>query len=480
MKVRIDIMNHKRVTVLAASLGLLILALSTAGCGHTSLQSDPTAAGTKGRAHALVSQHVISMLDGNTVNTTEFFRESPYIDWVGNANNNTIGPAKTAGMKTFWYTEISRLKSTDPLYGQLAAGDFAYTCTHVKVYAYAPGEQTPLYLTDPSSAHLRYLYETSGKFDGMADAISNGADAIDYDAAAKWADLQTPPPCHAPSYSVQWTRQDWIGASAQFLLQSAQDTHYGLGPNGLSTAMGYNGLDVLSTTGKWETPGPQFASDIAAGTTPPSTTGLDAGGGFGGRDEGCYGPGGFRTQYTDRAYGNEWISYENTEILVGLIDNVRFICMYGYGLADTGQAVPGRMYGFASYVLTYNPQTDILFDAFADSNTDQGDPEEQLVFLNPIGVSNSNLSLISSLAEPGGYGREYSSCYQNGILIGKCAVVVNPNKTGSMNWPFTGYTRTLTLNISANGGTIVNGGSATIGSPAPTAVGPGSAEIGYQ
>ena len=473
-------MNGRRITITSAGfpLGLIIFALSLAGCAHF-LQTGPTATINQGRAHMLVSQHLISMLDGNTVPNTEFSREQPYIDWVGNAKNDNADAAHTAGMKIFWYTEITRLKTTDPLYPSLLPVDFARNCQNQQVYAYAPGEHVPLYLTDPSSSHLRTLYETSGKFDGMSDALTFNADAIDYDAAAKWSDLQNGLPCHAPSYKLPWTRQEWIDASAQFVLQAAIDTHYRLGPNGLSTAMGYNGLDVL---GRWVTPSPQFASDIAAGTMPPTTTGLDAGGGFGGRDEGCYGPGGFRTNYTDRAYGNEWVSYENTEIQVGLIDSAQFICMYGYNLADGAAALPGRMYGFASYVLTYNPQTDILFDAFSDANHDQGDPEEQLVFLDPLGIANTDLKLISSLAQPGGYGREYNSCYQKSNFVGKCAVVVNSNQTGNMSWPFTGYTRTLTLGLSVTGGaTILNGGTATIGAPGPPAtVGPGSAVIGFQ
>jgi hypothetical protein len=465
-------MKPKLFSVLIGFFLSLIIASALAACGQMPTSSDVKAMG-QGRAHGLVPRHLTSMLDGESVPTTEFTREAPYIDWLGNGNVNNATAGRTAGLKVFWYSNITHMASPDPSF---TGSDFARNCQQQKVYS-MPGNKK-LYLTDPTSANVLHVYETKGAGVGMLPAVTNNYEAVMYDAAAKWLGIVNGPICVAPSYTQAWDRQAWITASANFIAKAAADTGYHI-VNGRSTAMGYNGLDAVDPAShKYQTP--NGASDIAAGVNPPSTTGLDAGGGWGGRDEGCYGPGGFRgTTYGNFAHDDEWIAYENTEILVGLIDSAHFVCQYGFGLQDTNMAHPGRLYAFASYMLTYNPDTDILFDAFLGTDNVQGDPEEQLVFLNPA-LSNGSLKQILQLAQPPGanqgYGREYGACYNNGVSLGKCAVLVNPYASGNINWQFTGYTKTLQL----NGSTILDGGTVTIGGPAPTSLPPESAEIGFQ
>lgn len=467
-------MKPKSFSILTGFLLSFVVASALAACGQMPMSSNVKAMG-QGHAGGLVPRHLTSMLDGESVPTTEFAREAPYIDWLGNGNVNNASPGTSAGLKVFWYSNITHMASPDPSF---TGSDFARNCSGQMVYSMPNGKK--LFLTDPTSANVLHVYETKGAGVGMGPAVAHNYDAVMYDAAAKWLGIVNGPICVAPAYKAKWDRQAWITASENFLARAAADTGYRI-VNGRSTAMGYNGLDAVDPAShKYQTP--NGASDIAAGTNPPLTSGLDFGGGWGGRDEGCYGPGGFRLPgYTNFAHDDEWIAYENTEILVGLIDNAHFVCQYGFDLVDGPKAYPGRLYAFASYTLSYNPDTDILFDAFYGTDKVQGDPEEQLILLDPIGVSNSSLKDISQLALSAGsnpgYGREYAACYNNGVSLGKCAVLVNPYASGPpINWPFSGYTKTLQF----NGSTILDGGTVTIGAPTPSSLPPESAEIGFQ
>jgi hypothetical protein len=119
-----------------------------------------------------------------------------------------------------------------------------------------------------------------------------------------------------------------------------------------------------------------------------------------------------------------------------------------------------RLYALASFLLTYDPSTSVLWEQFATPSGFHVEPESQLVVLDPLTATPSS---VGSLQQAGGaYGRQYGQCYLAGNFVGPCAVVVNPTSS-TLAFPFPQYAHTLVL----SGGGILDGGTVAANGPAP-------------
>jgi hypothetical protein len=178
---------------------------------------------------------------------------------------------------------------------------------------------------------------------------------------------------------------------------------------------------------------------------------------IGGNYEHCY-----SDDDTAKMSGWLWQAIENSELEVGA-QNRLFECQLRNTSTASSQT-DERIYALASFLLTYNPATSILWEAFATPSGFHVQPEAQLVVLDPVG---SVPSTIASLAQNGGtYGRQYAQCYIAGKFVNSCAIVVNSDTLAHPN-PFPQYTHTLTL----SGGGILDGGTmSTTGPAAPSSI----------
>jgi len=133
-----------------------------------------------------------------------------------------------------------------------------------------------------------------------------------------------------------------------------------------------------------------------------------------------------------------WSALENTEIAMAQAHKL-FVCV--------GEAPPGRdasrlthqrLYQVASFLLTMDPDTSILSEAYPTKSHFQVFPESLLAPFNPVGPQPASVADLV-IASSGGadlYGREYSSCPVSGANAGGCFVVVNPSTAAiAFQWP---------------------------------------------
>ena len=243
-------------------------------------------------------------------------------------------------------------------------------------------------------------------------------------------------------FDVMWEDQDGPLAEAGINplpcgYNDAQWLSYGQALNQLSPVpVMFNGLEELNG----ESP------SLAIGLLSSSNT-------IGGNYEHCY-----SDNTTAKMLGWLWTAIENTELQVGAMNKL-FECQSRNTNSASSQT-DARLYALASFLLTYNPSTSILWEEYSTPSGLHVEPESQLVLLDPIGSTPSN---VSALQQTGGtYGRQYAQCYYAGTFVGSCAVVVNPTGAAA-TFPFPQYTHTLVL----SGGGILDGGTVSTSGPAP-------------
>jgi hypothetical protein len=190
---------------------------------------------------------------------------------------------------------------------------------------------------------------------------------------------------------------------------------------------------------------------------------------IGGMAEGCY-----SAWWSPQiAYGGYWRAYENTEIKMAH-DGKLFLC-YSNNLASASTAVATRIYTYASFLLTYDLRTSLIWEYFGTASGYTVEPESELVALSPTVATPSTVSGLQT--STGAYGRRYNACYIAATPVGACAVVVNPDRTYSHAFPYTGYHHTLLL----SGGGILDGGTISASGPAPpSSLAPLTAVIAFQ
>ena len=167
-----------------------------------------------------------------------------------------------------------------------------------------------------------------------------------------------------------------------------------------------------------------------------------------------------------------WQAMENSELRVTAAGKM-FECM-ARNTSPAATSAPARTYVYASFLLSYDPATSVLWDEFETPSKMHVEPETGLVALNPVSSAPAD---IGGLRTSGGtYARQYRNCYLGGEPVGACAAVVNPDRSAHP-FPYGGYRRTLAL----RGGGVFDGGTASVaGAPPPNIVPPLSAVIAFR
>jgi hypothetical protein len=324
------------------------------------------------------------------------------------------------GVKTILYTNPNRVEPGDPLYGT-GEDEYAHTCGGTR--ARGEAQYHGLVLTDPRSHTLGSMWRRS------VDAHANEAhfDAVFADEAVGTAYAQDSP--------CGFRFSDWISAETQLF-------------HNLRYPVIYNGLNDFSGHG--------VAREIALNR-----------GAIGGMMEECYA----QLSADHRVGGWRWWATEQTEIAMAH-DRKYFFC-YGRDLTPADQAFDSRMYTYASFLLTYDPRTTVLWEYYKTPSGGHVMPESQLVAWNPV----KRVGRVAQLRSRGGaFVREYRKCYVDGRFVGACAAAVNPDST-EHDTGLRGYRRTLVL----QGSGIFDGGSVRIvNRPPPEDLPPLGATIAFK
>ena len=159
-----------------------------------------------------------------------------------------------------------------------------------------------------------------------------------------------------------------------------------------------------------------------------------------------------------RMPGAIWQSMENSELAVTATGKM-FECM-ARNTTPSLSANAERIYVYASFLLSYDPGTSVLWEQYETPSRFHVEPESQLVALDPLSPSPHDVSGL--LTPSGAYARQYRRCYIAGRFAGACAAAVNPDGA-SHQFPFPGYRRTLVL----SGGGILDGGQIAPNGPPP-------------
>jgi hypothetical protein len=215
-------------------------------------------------------------------------------------------------------------------------------------------------------------------------------------------------------------------------------------------------------------------AEIAAFTATSNIVGMDC--------EGCF------ADNTNAEIGtsssseiaNQWVLVEDAEI--ALVNAHKIFWLQDQDTRSTSSAsYAGRMYAFASFMLTWDPQYTVYQNAYygyvgdgthANSTNPQIHvfPEEALVAYNPLVSYPSTTSGIATLRDTGGaYFREYRSCYYAGLAVGPCAFVVNPDSSSHTKPALQGsYTHTMVISSQND---VLDGGTVSLtGTAAPSTI----------
>lgn len=357
---------------------------------------------------------------------------APYLTWAQTsiADANAIS---AAGIKTQYYIDPNRTQTNDTLYTSDET-TFAHDCSGDRitdVYDWN-GTNVTQYVMDVTQSSMQQLFAS----DVATAAASAHLDAIFEDDAGPLSGYAAVHP-FSPSLPCNYTDSAWL-AGGQALDQAS------------SVPIIFNGLNELNGT----------SPSLSIGLLQSSNT-------IGGNYEHCY------TDDTQaEMYGWQWAAIENTELQVNATGRL-FECMERNS-ASAASSSAARIYAYASFLLTYNPQTSIIWEEFSTPSGFHVEPESQLVALDPTVPAPTD---ISGLLQTGGaYGRQYGECFVAGNYVGPCAVAVNPSSSLSVPFPYPQYTHTLVL----SGGGVLDGGTmATNGAAAPTYLGPTQAVIAF-
>ncbi|HEY1975357.1 MAG TPA: putative glycoside hydrolase [Candidatus Baltobacteraceae bacterium] len=338
---------------------------------------------------------------------------APYLNWA-QVNSQNATAISAAGIKTQAYSDPNTTSNAGDNLFTSDESTFAHDCSGNRI-SY-PYDNVTMYQMNVGSASMQTLFANS-----VAHTQALGHfDAVFEDNAGPLVG-QNVLPCN---YSdAQWLQ-------------------YGLALNQVSPApVIFNGLSNLNG----------HDVSLSLGLLSSSNT-------MGGNFEHCY-----SDTATPKMGGWLWQATENTEIDVAA-RNKLFECMLRNATAASS-STDARTYALASFLLTYNPATSILWEEFATPSGLHVEPESQLVLLEPKVAAPAS---VASLQQTGGtYGREYGQCFYAGKFVGPCAVVVNPDVASSHPFPYPQYTHTLVL----SGGGILDGGTVSMtGGPPPVSL----------
>jgi len=364
---------------------------------------------------------------------------APYLSWAETTAADSIG-IHAAGIKTIFYSDPNFVQTNDPLYHSPESA-FAHDCLGHRTYYYEHSGAPLQYVMNPASSTLRSSFASLVVNPTMA---SGTFDALFEDTAAPLSmyalSLFHNQPCG-------YTDPAWLVGDAGM-------------EGSLPIPVIFNGLSGLSPYGG-------YGISLSVGLFANATT-------IGGTFEHCYTQ---NSSSSNKYYDDHWRAVENTEIYVARLQRY-FVCDPSDNFAPAGSSrqIDDRLYSYASFLLTYDPNTSILWDRYPTGPSGfPVNPESLLVAELPVIPTPTTITGLR--LSTGVYGREYRACYVGGVLIGRCAAVVNPSYYTSHAFPYAGYRHTLVLSGSGllDGGTIL-----TNGLPPRATLPPMEAEIVFQ
>ncbi|HET7813127.1 MAG TPA: putative glycoside hydrolase [Candidatus Baltobacteraceae bacterium] len=324
------------------------------------------------------------------------------------------------GIRTLLYTDPNREQPGDPMWSTQEAV-FAHNCGGGRVRA--GSNYAGQVLTDVHSPALQAAWKQS-----VARHMEGARYNAVFDDDAVGALYAADQPCN-------YNFDEWLSAHSRLI-------------QGLGMPVIYNGLSDFYNRG--------VAREISLNRSAA-----------GGMMEECYAQ--FKPDH--RVGGWQWYTTEYTELRMAQEHKI-FIC-YGRDLTPADQAYDGRIYTYASFLLTYDPKTTVLWEYYKTPTGGHVMPESQLVALDPV----KQVKRVAQLRENEGvYLRQYRKCYFGGRSVGPCVAAVNPDEdTHRLRLP--GFKRTLQL----NGSGVFDGGSANIANVAPpSSLAPGGAVIAFK
>jgi hypothetical protein len=383
---------------------------------QVTLSSSPSTSVPK---HVMTGAYLYSA-DGTTSHGRAFSAYASSLTWAETYSGTAVA---ATGIKTMFYTNPNRTEPGEALYTSDET-TFAHTCSGARITQ--TGTTAKIYLMNPMSTHLVGLYKTFVN----NELAKQHFDAIFDDEPFDWLALSAMP--------CNYTASTWLNAYINEM-------------KALGHPVFYNGLGV---TGPNNSISPSIQLNSGA---------------IGGMGEACY------TAHWNPHYasGSYWVALENTEIAMAQQNKI-YIC-YANDLTTASSAIASRLFNYASFLLTYNVNTTMLWEYYGTTSGYTVLPESKLVALSPAVATPSNVSALRS--STGAYGRKYNACYIGGSAVGPCAVAVNSDSAASHAFPFTGYHHTLLL----SGGGILDGGtiSAAGGAP-PSSMAPLTGVIAFQ
>lgn len=343
------------------------------------------------------------------------------LNWV---ETDAVGAAQITpyGVKTIMYGNPNRIIAHRAMWTD-ADDAFAHTCGGQR--ARGGASYSEQYLTNPRSQTVLHLWKNNVErhsIGGHFDAIFND-DAV----GALYALDQ---PCN-------YDFDNWIRAE-----------------NDLQRALGwpviYNGLNDYYNGG--------VAREIVLNASA-----------IGGMMEECYAT----LREDHRVNGWRWIATENTEIRMAEA-NKYFFC-YGRDLTPADQAYDSRLYTYASFLLTYDPRTSVLWQYYKTPSGGHVMPESQVVALDPVRRTARTIDDLKTSS--GVYVRAYKRCFLAGRPVGPCAAAVNSDAAASHSLSLSSYRRSLAL----HGSGVFDGGSVSIDDrPAPPTLSPLQAVVVFR
>jgi hypothetical protein len=173
-----------------------------------------------------------------------------------------------------------------------------------------------------------------------------------------------------------------------------------------------------------------------------------------------------------------WASEEDSQLQTiaklkseGKPGGAGFWCYADNTSASASTSIPQRMYIYASFLLTYDPNYSVFQESFTTPSTFKVMPETGFVPMNPVSVPTSSTGLATST---GAYMQRYSNCYYRGSSLGECEIIVNPSTTSSVSVPNPwGLHHSMVL----SGAGVLDGGTVSFTGSVPSSIGPKSGLI---
>ncbi len=363
-------------------------------------------------APAITQRHILTgdYLGGNFGSRT--YSWTTYAPWLSLAETNALDSRgiSAVGISTMAYSNPNRIGTRDPMYTTDETA-YAHTCEGSRLV-----DHSSLMLTEPSSLTVRAKWKST-----IATQMSWGHfDYVFMDDANDIYGFHGKTPCG-------YDARQWLSSTHSLIAAMPFRVIYSglVSSNGVSRSIQLN--DVSSGAAAEYC----FLNRNNYGTSPKNRLPL-------------------------------WLVDEEAELAMAK-QHKSFLC-YTNNTTDSTNAHDLRMFAYASFLLTYDPQTSVLWEYFATPSHFHVQPETTLVAKQPLLAMPSDVSGL--LTSTGVYAREYGACYVGGSLVGPCAAVVNPDATVSRAFPYRTYHHSLVL----RGGSVLNGGTIDVGGPAPDSV----------